>query len=242
MARVERKPAGGKAFAFFVYKIPFVLKTLEAVMYAFQFRLLRFYGEKRVVDLIASLYRESNLLLQPFEAYLVHSLVKRQSRFAGDMAEVGTYRGGSAKLICDAKGDAHFFGFDTFEGLPDVGAKDTHWGVNYFRKNQFAAGLEDVRKYLAGARNCQLVPGLFPGSADVIRDRRFSFVHIDTDLYTSTIESLDFFWDRMVSHGMIVIHDAHAEGVAKAIEEFLGAHGEASGFVGALSQYVIVKP
>ena len=35
----------------------------------------------------------------------------------GDIAEVGTYRGGSAKLICEAKGEKKLHLFDTFEGF-----------------------------------------------------------------------------------------------------------------------------
>jgi O-methyltransferase len=237
---VPEASSGRRLFAFLIYKVPFVMWSMEALTYAFQFQLLRFYAEKEAVDFIAGLYRETKLLLQPMESYFLHTLVRMQAPLPGDMAEVGTYRGASAKLICAGKGDRHFFGFDTFEGLPDVTDADRHWGVSYFRKQQFAAGLEGVKRYLAPFGRCELVPGLFPATGGVVADRKFSLVHVDTDLYMSTIDSLRFFWERMVAGGMIVIHDSHSEGVRRAIAEFMNETG-AAGFRGALSQYVLIR-
>ncbi len=249
MKAAASAPAGGaksapsrprNTFAFFLYRVPLVMKILGSMLNVLQFWLLRFYCDRAVVNFITRLYKESHLLLQPFEAHLIYGIVKMQSRLPGDMAEVGTYRGASAKIICTLKGRAHFYGFDTFEGLPDVGSSDTHWGVRYFKSGQFAAPLDAVRAYLAEFPDCHLVPGLFPDSGGIIRDRRFSFVHLDTDLYSSTIDGLRFFWDRMVPGGIIAIHDAHAEGVSRAIEEFEAESG-ASGFTGTLSLYLIPK-
>ena len=53
-----------------------------------------------------------------------------------------------------------------------------------------------------------------------IIDKKFCFVHLDVDLYKSTIESLRFFFPKMVSGGIILIHDYHSDGIQKAIKEF----------------------
>jgi hypothetical protein len=50
---------------------------------------------------------------------------------------------------------------------------------------------------------------------------RFSFVHLDADLYKSTLYSLNFFYPRLVDGGLILSHDYHAEGVKRAFHEFL---------------------
>ena len=71
--------------------------------------------------------------------------VKRTGKIEGDIAEVGVYRGGSAKLICEAKGNKQLHLFDTFEGLPDLCEKD---GASPFHKGQFIGSYEDVKNYL----------------------------------------------------------------------------------------------
>jgi hypothetical protein len=50
------------------------------------------------------------------------------------MAEVGTYQGAAAKLICEAKGDAEFHIFDTFAGLPGASDEDP-----LFREEDYAS-------------------------------------------------------------------------------------------------------
>ena len=43
---------------------------------------------------------------------------KITGKVTGDIAEVGVYKGGSAKIICSAKGDRHLHLFDTFAAFP----------------------------------------------------------------------------------------------------------------------------
>ena len=40
--------------------------------------------------------------------------VKATRKLSGDIAEVGVYRGGSAMIICEAKGNKKLHLFDTF--------------------------------------------------------------------------------------------------------------------------------
>ena len=145
------------------------------------------------------------------------------------MAEVGMFQGASAKLICTAKGEATFWGFDTFEGLSDVTAADTYSGVSFFRSGQYAARQADVEAYLAEFENVRVVPGYFPESYEQATEgagagesarRRYSFVHLDVDTHDSTLASLRYFWSRMTPGGVVLIHDSHADGVRKAIDTF----------------------
>ena len=69
--------------------------------------------------------------------------------------------------------------------------------------------------------NIQIIKGEFPKTADSIHDSKFSFVHLDVDLYRSTIECLKFFYPRLVNGGIILVHDYHSDGIQKAFKEFL---------------------
>lgn len=230
----------GRLLRWCIYKMPGVMPMLHGVLRRMQMTLLSYFRDPADAALISRVYRECRCELQPLEAYAILSLARAQSGLDGDMAEVGMFQGGSAKLICAVKGTVPFWGFDTFEGLVDVGADDTHWGTAFFRNGAYRANEETVRRYLGDAPGVTLTKGYFPASAGPAADRRFSFVHLDVDTYASTLESLRFFWPRLVEKGVIVTHDSHAVGVARAAREFVAESGARTIPVG-ISQLMFVR-
>lgn len=136
------------------------------------------------------------------EAYMIRSAVLATRQVPGLLAEVGVFRGGTARVICEAKGDRTLHLFDTFEGLPSPEAIDKG-----FERGQYACSLEAVKTYLAEFQGVHFHQGLFPATGASVRDCRFSFVHLDVDLYQSTIEALKFFYPRMNVGAMLISHD-----------------------------------
>jgi len=150
------------------------------------------------------------------EAYMVRSAVIATAKIEGDIAEVGVFRGGTARVICEAKGDRQLHLFDTFEGLPEPGQTDSA-----FQKGQYACSLESVREYLNGFSNVHFYKGFFPATGAAVKDRRFSFLHLDVDLYDSTFQALEFFYPRMPPGAIVVSHDyVEFPGVRNAFDEF----------------------
>jgi hypothetical protein len=150
------------------------------------------------------------------EAYLIHSAVLGTAKIPGDIAEVGVFRGGTARVICEAKGDRALHLFDTFEGLPEPGEIDS-----VFRKGEYACSLESVRSYLEGLPRVQFYKGYFPATGEPVKDRLFSFVHLDVDLYESSAQALAFFYPRMSPGAVIISHDyVEFPGVRNAFDEF----------------------
>ncbi len=74
--------------------------------------------EPEIVNLITQVKKESDLLVTTREAFLVHSVARTQRQFPGEMAEVGVYKGGTAKLISEVKGDVPLHLFDTLMACP----------------------------------------------------------------------------------------------------------------------------
>ena len=172
-----------------------------------------------VIDLIRRIKSENEMLLTDNEAYQLFMTVVRTKKVDGDIAEVGAYRGASAKLICEAKGDKALHLFDTFEGLPDLSQIDNP----RFYKGQFLATFEDVKNYLKEYPNIHFYKGLFPFTAEPIEGKVFSFVNLDVDLYESTLSCLKFFYPRMNKGGIIMSHDymdINLPGVRKAVDDF----------------------
>lgn len=137
------------------------------------------------------------------------------------MAEVGVFRGASARLMHDADSSRALHLFDTFEGLPETSASDTEFRNGQFAKGQFACGLDEVKRYLGSSDKVVFHQGFFPQTAEPVKAERFSFVHTDVDLYESTRSVLEFFYPRLVPGGMILSHDFHScQGPHRAITEF----------------------
>ena len=204
-----------------VYGSSIFAKLMSNLNTKFQFRLLSFYNDKKIIDLIKIVKKEVDFAFFPIEAYHVYSIAKSQSKLDGDMAEVGVYQGGSAKLIAEVKNEKELYLFDTFEGLPKVSTKDTHFGTSYWKTGEFSnTSLENVENYLSNYKNIYCYKGKFPETSEPIKTKKFSFVHLDVDLFQSTIDCLEFFYPRMINGGIILTHDYHTDGVKQAFNEF----------------------
>ena len=172
--------------------------------------------------LIRKVISETDMLLLQDEAYQVLSCARTTSKTPGEIAEVGVYRGGSARLMCGELGGRNLYLFDTFEGLPQTKEMDSR-----FAAGQYSSSYEKVKDYLSEFPKVHIYKGLFPRTAAPITDRRFSFVHLDVDLYQPTRDALDFFYPRMSPGGMLLIHDfLWAEGVRQAVQEFFASRPE----------------
>ena len=136
----------------------------------------------------ARLGRES--LLSGNEAFTVYSLARSQSRLDGDMAEVGVYQGCSAKIISVASGAKPLHLFDTFTGLPSPGENEQ----DRMSTGHYAASLASVQSFLSSEQNISFYQGFFPATAEPVNRTKFSFVHLDVDLKSSTLACLAFFY------------------------------------------------
>ena len=182
--------------------------------------LLARYEHLQRRDRLATVVRvakERTLLLSHGEACQLLACLESTDRVGGDVAELGVAYGASAKLLAmhlPAGKQLHLF--DTFEGLPQTTPAD---GVR-FHAGEFPSNLDQVRQYV-GTERVHYYPGLFPGTATGLTDRLFSFVHLDADLYESTLAAFQFFYQRLSAGGIILCHDyPSASGVVKAAEEF----------------------
>ena len=185
--------------------------------------LLRGHKEPDVMAAIRSARSGRESLLSGNEAFTLYSLARAQSGFDGEMAEVGVYQGCSAKIISSASGGRPLHLFDTFAGLP----KPAAFEHDRMRAGHYAASLEGVRTFLEGQPRISYYPGLFPETAAPAAERRFSFVHLDVDLKSSTLACLEFFYPRLVPGGVLLTHDySYLDGVREAFTEFLATRRE----------------
>lgn len=153
----------------------------------------------------------------------LHAQTLRVAELDGDVIEVGVWQGGSAKLLCDAFPSRTVHLFDTFAGMPEPEAIDDHQAGDFSDTSETS-----VLNYLDPCGNAVVYAGLFPATAEAVRDKQFCFAHIDVDLYSSTKAALAFIWPRLVRGGVIVLDDYKSfrcKGATKAADEFAEKYG-----------------
>lgn len=149
---------------------------------------------------------------------LVRELLR--ANFLGEnAAEVGVFNGGTARLICQHS-SGHVFLFDTFTGLPAPTKHDTHVEGS-FRNDS----IEKIANVLKPYKNYSIYKGVFPlTNKEFVDFRKFSFVHLDVDLYESVKNCLEFFWPRLAVGGVIILDDygcSGCPGARLATDEFV---------------------
>ena len=177
------------------------------------------YGDPeqaQILDLLSNMIWDTQVKM--IDAIQLYLTVRATGKIQGDIAEVGVFKGGTAKIICEAKNDKYLHLFDTFEGLPELSEQDDK---QLFQKGGYACGLDRVKEYLQGYSNILFYKGVFPSTGLSVKNRHFSFVHLDVDLYQSTKDALNFFYPLMARGGVIISHDySHSQGVRNAFAEF----------------------
>lgn len=161
---------------------------------------------------------ENKIEMSIREMWNIWNWVKKTSKLGGQIAEVGSYKGGSAKIICKADSSRIFHIFDTFEGLPEV----TIGEDGTMQKGDMACSLESVQEYLKEFTNIKYHKGFF--GIETFPAGQFSFVNIDVDTYESTKKALELFYPLMKKGGVIIDHDyrsLHCPGAKKAIDEVM---------------------
>lgn len=143
--------------------------------------------------------------------------------------EFGVYKGNSINRLAALRPDVHWYGFDSFEGLPET------WRLGS-RKGAFDVGgnLPPVRD------NVSLTKGFFDQSLPpfVARHRqdKVGFLHVDCDLYSSTRTIFDQLGD-MLQPGCIIVFDEYFNYAGwqdceyKAFAEFISKTGRAFEYI-----------
>ena len=147
----------------------------------------------------------------------------KHEKIEGSFAELGVYKGETAKIIHECANDKPLFLFDTYEGFD---AKDLEYEVSddpkYSTENFSDVNIDDIKLLINPNDNVQFIKGYFPDSLRKEHDIKYAFVNLDADLYKPTLAALRYFYPRLSAGGVIIIHDYNHswDGNRKAIDEF----------------------
>jgi hypothetical protein len=163
----------------------------------------------------------------------------------GAIVECGVWRGGSmmaaAKEAIRYGSNRDLYLFDTFEGMSEPTADDTHRNQPVFDEwksyerdggsDWCFASIDDVRKNMFStnypANRIRLVKGKVE---DTLRDAanlpdQIAVLRLDTDWYESTKVELEVLYPRLVAGGVLIIDDfGYWDGARKAVTEYFDRH------------------
>lgn len=154
----------------------------------------------------------------------------------GEVVECGVWKGHSAYILSTLMEDTkkELLIFDSFEGGLSEKKEEDKYNIKSQTKKQikaeklwFASSEDQVKSSLSKFKNIKYYKGWIPTRFKEVENKKFSFVHIDVDLYQPTLDSLNFFYKRLNNGGIIVIDDygcTQFPGSKKAVEEFLDKH------------------
>lgn len=143
---------------------------------------------------------------------------------SGAFAELGVYRGETARYIHEMDSTRIFHLFDTFEGFDDQDLKLEDSTDKKFNTNNFSdTSLEQVKEFIEGNEKVHFHSGYFPDSAKDVKEGNYALVHLDADLYKPTVTALNYFYPKLTKGGVIIVHDYNHtwEGLRQAVDEFL---------------------
>ncbi|MFX0198737.1 MAG: TylF/MycF/NovP-related O-methyltransferase [Candidatus Hodarchaeota archaeon] len=192
----------------------------------------------QIDPLFNSLYKEaqtktqmesSDNILRRQRHYVLNYLLRNADLRSGHVCEVGCWRGLSAyqmgTYLRSQNIDVILHIFDSFEGLSRIESMDRYEhdkrGLEIVRK-RFACSLEEVQDNLKEFNFIKYYKGWIPERFPEVKDEKFSFVHIDVDLYQPTYDCFQFFYPRLIKDGLMVFDDygcIYFPGAKKAIDQ-----------------------
>lgn len=168
----------------------------------------------------------NHTLVDIYRCYELWHLLTQTKDLAGDVLEVGTWRGGTGCLLGRQADlmqiDASVYLCDTFEGVVKTGSSDANYSGGEHADTSFEV-VTDLAASL-NLKNIRILKGIFPEDTSAeIADRQFRFCHIDVDVYQSGKDILEWVWSRMPIGGVVVFDDfgfPSTTGITKLVHEY----------------------
>lgn len=154
---------------------------------------------------------------------------------SGVFAEFGVYRGNTFKMLLPIvrSQNKYIYGIDSFKGMDESSIDD---GGYYPKGSLSVGGVKCVEKLINDItlmgydyeKDYRFIAGFVPDILDKLSGvRLYSFCYVDLDQYEPTKEVIEFIWDKVSRHGLVLFDDyikSYDILASKAIKEFLNSH------------------
>lgn len=159
------------------------------------------------------------------------------SKLSGDFVECGVNRGFlSSAIMKYLKWDTlskTFYLLDTFKGLDERFICNTEREAQVLLRNQewvkngvYVSGVESVKSNFTEWRNVRIIEGSVPDTLKHVNAEEIAFLHLDMNCSTPEVLAAEFFWNRLVSGGFVLMDDYGNNffpEIKKAMDVFAGS-------------------
>ena len=184
-------------------------------------------------------FEERSTLLSTSRLFNVFNQCIKFQDTGYSFVECGVAKGGALALMKYASTNNPVFGFDSFEGMPDIVEKD----LGSYNKtdplldfgkvgDNLSGGIESVyttfKSLNQSMENVHLIKGFFNDTLALNKSKcgKIAVLRIDADWYESCKICLEELYDQVVEGGIIISDDyGHFIGAKRAVDEFREAHG-----------------
>ena len=159
-----------------------------------------------------------------YRLYIGSSLAEHSAKLDGDFVECGVWLGTMSKTIITYINfnnlEKKFFLFDTFEGIPtkNLAEKDGRDKIIYGSegtlqvksKNDTNDKFPDILSLVKSKfqeDNVHIVQGIIPDTLIETSFDKICFLHVDLNTAKPEVEAIKFFWDKIVTSGIILLDD-----------------------------------
>jgi len=187
---------------------------------------------KKQMNFYLKKYNILSAVQEPLGVAVWLNFLKITENLDGDVLELGVYKGGltciTANYLKDNKSDKKVYACDTYSGIP---YDDKFSNVNDAKDRFSDTSIQHVQEKLEEfdvTKKVELIQGLFEDTLyQKLSNHKFSLILIDCDVYDATKISLEFAYQHLTKHGIIMLDDyerAYTKkplwGATKAINEF----------------------
>jgi len=144
----------------------------------------------------------------------------------GDYVECGVYRGGLSRAVMHYiefdQISKKFYLLDTFCGLSGTLVSDEEEAIGR-KAGGYEECYEDVKKTFEDFSNVRIIKGIIPDTLVEVKAEKVAFLSIDMNCAAPEIAAAEYFWERIVTGGIIVLDDYNYCGYEpqmKAFDEF----------------------
>jgi O-methyltransferase len=156
-----------------------------------------------------------DLLLNYDIQWRIHVLcwaAEHASKLAGDFVDCGVNTGFCPRAVISYVNFGNlpktYYLLDTFSGM------DERYSTAYELERNTKLGYdkktglyEQVLKTFAPFKNVQIVKGPIPDTLTEVKTEKIAYLSIDMNCVKPEVDALNYFWDKMVSGGLIILDD-----------------------------------
>lgn len=136
------------------------------------------------------------------------------ARLPGDFVECGVDSGLMSSAICEwldfNRLNKDFWLFDTYQGIPDEQMTEAERNgiAGWHNRESYVECFPETVANFSEWPRCKLVRGTVPETLDAFpSDQSVAYLSIDMNIVLPEIAAIEFFWDRMVPGGIVLLDD-----------------------------------